>query len=479
MDAGRAGDALTGAWQLLDAAPDSRRAKLLVIDILHEHPELATPDRKCALQRLLNDPTVDPQSVAHAGWRILRETNMAIPVPAPEATARWLENDEFAQNLLKQAYVTDLDVEVALTAMRRWLLLSGCWREFPRATEALVAQAAHNGGAWLFDGEERASLDADPSAPFARAFRPPRPERRGPADFAEPVTRAVAEQYENWPFPAWTRVTAAVPTTLAAKIKKYDPEGPDTIPARPEILIAGCGTGREPALMALKYPDAKITAIDISRASLDYAAERCAAAGLGRIEFRLLDLNRAAELGRTFDAVSCCGALHHLPDPEAGWAALTGVLKPGGVMRVMVYSKVARLVVQGWRSKIADLLDRPVDDDLLREARRRFIQKGRVPLFSDFYTLGGVHDLLLHRHEDPFDVARIKRAIERLGLVLLRFQLPKDADTAKYRRENPQDPLFRDYSLWSAQERRQPFLFARMYRFWCRKQLIADSPDGP
>jgi SAM-dependent methyltransferase len=170
--------------------------------------------------------------------------------------------------------------------------------------------------------------------------------------------------------------------------------------------------------------------------------------------------------------------LHHLPDPEAAWATLSNVVKPGGVMRVMVYSKIARLMVQGWRTKIAHLLDQPVDDDLLREVRRCFIGKARPPLSRDFYTLGGVHDLLLHRHEDPFDVARIRRNIERLGLVLIRFILPSNICVANYRRENPQDPLFRDYALWSAQERNRPYLFAAMYRFWCRKPLVADSTDA-
>jgi protein-L-isoaspartate O-methyltransferase len=362
-EAGRDDEALTGAWQLFDAEPDNLRAKLLVISILYDRPELATPAKKRALHGLLSDPAVDPVSIEPAACRILREAEDGFPAEEPDATAYWLENDEFTQDLLKQAYITDLDLEAALTAMRRWLLLSDRWREFPRVTEALVAQAANNEGAWPFDDEERARLDANPSELIALAFRPRRPQSWGLTDFADPVTRAVAEQYEGWPFPAWTRVTVGVPKTLAATIKKYDPDGPDTIPAQPEILIAGCGTGYEAAQIAVKYPDAKITAIDISKASLNYAAERCAAAGLKGIEFRQLDLNRVSELGRQFDAVSCCGVLHHLPDPEAAWATLSNVVKPGGVMRVMVYSKIARLMVQGWRTKIAHLLDQPVDDD--------------------------------------------------------------------------------------------------------------------
>jgi len=163
--------------------------------------------------------------------------------------------------------------------------------------------------------------------------------------------------------------------------------------------------------------------------------------------------------------------LHHLPDPEAGWEALTKVLSPGGVMEVMVYSKIARMLVRAWRTQIADLLEEPIDDDLLRKVRKHFIDKGRPPLSPDFYDLGGVHDLLLHRQEDPFDVARIKRAIQRFGLELIRFQLPTEFDRANYLRENPQDSLFRNYELWQAQELRRPDMFTQMYHFWCRKPL--------
>ena len=50
-----------------------------------------------------------------------------------------------------------------------------------------------------------------------------------------------------------------------------------------------------------------------------------------------------------------------------------------------------------------------------REVRRRIIELGRphVSRSPDFYSLAGVHDLFLHRHEDPFDVASVLwRALE-------------------------------------------------------------------
>jgi SAM-dependent methyltransferase len=163
--------------------------------------------------------------------------------------------------------------------------------------------------------------------------------------------------------------------------------------------------------------------------------------------------------------------LHHLPDPEAGWAALVRVLRPGGVTRVMVYSKLARLAVRAARAELADLLALPVDDDLLRTARAR-LRAGPpswITRSSDFFHLGGLHDLLFHAHEDPFDVPRIRRAIEALELDFLGFQLPTPADRQRYMAANPDDPLFRDFAAWAALEKRDPTLFTGMYCFWCRK----------
>jgi hypothetical protein len=120
---------------------------------------------------------------------------------------------------------------------------------------------------------------------------------------------------------------------------------------------------------------------------------------------------------------------------------------------------------------VADLLDRPVDAGLLRDVRRRLIEKspGLLAFAQDFYHLGGVHDLVLHRHEDAFDVPRIARALDQQGLELLAFDLPTDAWRERYRREHPLDPHLRDVAGWAALEKDFPLMFTGMYGFWCRR----------
>jgi 2-polyprenyl-3-methyl-5-hydroxy-6-metoxy-1,4-benzoquinol methylase len=477
-EADRLDCALADAWKAYDAAPEEHAAKVLVARILMASPTSITADRGSALRRLLCDRDIDPRVIAPAGWHYILQTSDLFSADAmadPAVMAKRLEANEFARELLTEAVVTNINAEISLTRLRRWLLLFGGWRDYPKSVEALTTQAALNGGAWIFDSEERARLEKDDSVAIARAYRPKRQSADNRAAFSDPVTRAVAEQYETWPYPQWTRAMATKRTTLPTAVQKLDPDGPDTIPQAAHILIAGCGTGYQVALESLRYPDAKITAIDISETSLRYGAERCSKAGLHGIEFRTLDLHRVSELGRQFDAIFCTGVLHHLPDPEKGWAALVDVLKPGGVMHVMVYSKIARMRLRVLQAFFfTDLVDRPVDDDLLREVRRRVIDQGpaAVPATRDFYSLASVHDLLLHRHEDPFDVPRIQRALDRLGLKLIHFTLPSPRDSARYRAENPHDPLQRDFAAWATVEKRNRNLFFGMYDFWCRK-LVA------
>jgi 2-polyprenyl-3-methyl-5-hydroxy-6-metoxy-1,4-benzoquinol methylase len=391
-----------------------------------------------------------------------------------EPLAAAFGSDELAIALLREAPVYFPVAERLLTRLRRWLLLSGEWGRHPGLVSALMVQASLNGGAWPFDETERAHL-GDGDSGLVAAYLPRPSVEAIETEAADAVTRAVTAQYEGWPYPAWTRITLPEPTRFPDVVRKMDSRAVQDLPIDANMLIAGCGTGRQAAEVASQYPDATVTAIDVSEASLDYARRQCAALNIDGVQFRKLNLYDVAQLGHQFDAIHCAGVLHHLPDPERGLGALVDVLRPGGLIRIMVYSRLARLRVVGARTFIRDLAQQPVSDDLLREVRRRFLERQEHPLSEhilnspEFVTLAGTHDMLLHRHEDPFDIPRIERALDRFGLRLLLFELPNPRVTARYDALFPADPMHRDINSWHAFEKRQPFLFAGMYRFWCCK----------
>jgi 2-polyprenyl-3-methyl-5-hydroxy-6-metoxy-1,4-benzoquinol methylase len=89
-----------------------------------------------------------------------------------------------------------------------------------------------------------------------------------------------------------------------------------------EILIAGCGTSQA-ARYALREPDARITAIDVSDTSLRHTRDLQRKYNLENLELHQLPIERVREMGRSFDLVVCTGVLHHLLDPDHGLCAAT------------------------------------------------------------------------------------------------------------------------------------------------------------
>ena len=133
------------------------------------------------------------------------------------------------------------------------------------------------------------------------------------------------------------------------------PQGPLQDLREPEsldILVAGCGTGQQPIGTAQRFPRASVLAIDLSLASLAYAKRKSDAAGVA-IEYAQADILEL-DLDRRFDIVESSGVLHHLADPMCGWAALEKLVKPGGFMRIGLYSELGRSNVIALRAMIAE-----------------------------------------------------------------------------------------------------------------------------
>lgn len=113
----------------------------------------------------------------------------------------------------------------------------------------------------------------------------------------------------------------------------------------PRILVAGGGTGdgliQLTKLLTQYGKPYHATYIDLSGASRKIAEARAKIRGLKNITFKTGSLLDAPDLG-PFDYIDCCGLLHHLPDPDAGFAALNDALAPGGGMGFMAYAPYGR-----------------------------------------------------------------------------------------------------------------------------------------
>ncbi|HRI04829.1 MAG TPA: class I SAM-dependent methyltransferase [Pyrinomonadaceae bacterium] len=197
-------------------------------------------------------------------------------------------------------------------------------------------------------------------------------------------------------------------------------------PAKPfsddhTILIAGCGTSQA-AKHAIRWPNAKVTGIDFSATSIAATAELKKKYSLDNLTLHQLPVERATELGSTFDKVVSTGVLHHLPDPDAGLAALRDVLKPGGAMYMMLYAPYGRTGIymlqefcrrlgitatdEGIRDLITALGSLPPGhplETLLREA-------------PDFRHEAALADALLHPQDRAYSVPQVFEFLGRGGM---------------------------------------------------------------
>jgi len=395
--------------------------------------------------------------------------------PAPGAQAEF-----FASALAQQCFINDyvfVAGEDELAAAR------AAASDMARPIQLLLA-AAYMPLHSLSQAESllTRSWPAPVQAVLTQQLREPLREQRLRADIAQlttienPVSRRVQEQYEENPYPRWVRPAPQTPDTilnfLAGKFP-FTPFERGPARARPDILMAGCGTGERAIAMAQKF-GGRILAADLSLASLAYARRKSEELGLA-IDYVQADILELETTGRQFDLIESLGVLHHLADPFAGWQALLSCLRPGGFMLLGLYSERARRPVVAARALQGE---RDGSPDQIRRFRQALMQSGDAASFAsildseDFFSLSACRDLLFHVQEQAMTLVQIAAFLQSRNLAFLGFELD-DAVLAAYRKRFPEDKAATDLASWDAFEADHPGLFGGMYIFWLQ------NPSAP
>lgn len=292
------------------------------------------------------------------------------------------------------------------------------------------------------------------------------------------VSLLVRRQYEENPYPRWLKVP---PSRKAESIEAYLRQtfplaAFDRSPAssRMEILVAGCGTGQQPIRTSQQFPKARILAIDLSRRSLAYAIRKTRELGISSIEYAQADLLNLGSLDRQFDVIEAGGVLHHLADPWTGWYTLLALLRPGGFMRLGLYSEIARrdvvrlqkfISAQGYGTTAAEI--RRCRQDLMTAfGNGAGSADGHA---SDLFTISGFRDLLLHAQEYHFSLTEISQFLEGNDLSFLGFDIAPEV-LHRYRSRFPGDRAAINLSWWQIFENENPHTFVGMYQFWIQKR---------
>lgn len=192
------------------------------------------------------------------------------------------------------------------------------------------------------------------------------------------------------------------------------------------VLVAGCGTSQA-AKHALRWPEAQVTGIDFSATSVRSTEDLKRKYNLENLQVYRLAIERVHELEMCFDQVVCTGVLHHLADPDAGLRALREVLKPDGVMHIMVYAPYGRAgiyLIQEFARRIGIQAAEDEIDDLI--AALRALPRGH-PLENllheapDFQRRAALADALLNPQDRAYSVPQLFEFIESAGLVFGRW----------------------------------------------------------
>lgn len=452
------------------------------------------PAIEADLLACLASPHVDPQRLARFAAAMLLAKHPRAEIEAAADDALWVA-------FLTQCINVDPAMEARLVAMRALLLERGDTRSplLPAlalqafAGEYVWSSAPPADGPFAVLDAPLAALDLDvpdeglwreltrrsrDALATERRLAEAMPHLQGGG--SRRVSAAVRRHYEAHPYPRWRAPPAPRPRDLRAQLAGMRGIDSATVPDGPlAVLVAGCGTGYEAIDLARTDASLTITALDLSRASLAYGQRQAEALGVANIRFVRGDLLDLGDLGARFDLVTSTGVLHHLARPEDGLASLARATKPGGIVRLALYSRRARAPVRaahalirarGWpptaegiRAFRTHVLALPAGDPLA-------VLRGS----DDFYSLSGCRDLVFHGQEQHYALPEIAAMIARAGLRFAALDAPPPA-LAAFRAAFGPDADPNDLMLWDRLEARHPFLFAGMFQLLCQKPVQAVS----
>src|SRR5271157_2956156 len=206
--------------------------------------------------------------------------------------------------------------------------------------------------------------------------------------------------------------------------------------ANREILVAGCGTSQA-AIHALREPEARVTAIDISETSLRYTRDLQRKYRLQNLDLHRMAIEQVGELCQLFDQIVCTGVLHHLPDADLGLRSLRNVLAPSGAMHLMVYAAYGRAGIY-MMQEYCRLLGVGASQEELRDLGAMIGAlssdhpiAGVSRRAKDFRNPDALADALLHPQDRAYIVVVRKQRTDRgaeVPQLLLRGADPKTGD---------------------------------------------------
>ena len=296
-------------------------------------------------------------------------------------------------------------------------------------------------------------------------------------EITEDTSLAVKDQYEDNPYPRWVNIGILQKSMTIPEVVNLI--GIRTLPHesnslnQPKILVAGCGTGQHSIEAAVRYANSDITAIDLSMSSLSFALRRTRELNIENINYFHGDILDLSSMETEFDVIETAGVLHHMSDPLLGWRILKGCLKSNGLMRVGLYSTLARAALSEVKESMGEL-EQPITNKKIYDYRNRVLDNAgpefeKLVRYPDFFSTSELRDLLFHVQEHTFTLIEIKNMLKELGLIFCGFETVDEKTKMALSAEGGGlDNLF-SLDAWHNFEQLNPHYFSGMYSFWVQK----------
>ena len=294
-------------------------------------------------------------------------------------------------------------------------------------------------------------------------------------EISDNVSCKVREQYEDNPYPRWIKLGIVLKREPISKVCNnanlhLHSENIKKV-TTPAILIAGCGTGQHSIETASRFSNCHVTAVDLSLTSLAYAWRKTNELGLDNLKYLQADILQLHQIGKKFDIIESSGVLHHMDEPMAGWKVLVDLLKPSGLMKIGLYSELARSQIVKVREEIASL-GIGTSESEIRNFRQHLAESHDkthqlLTTSSDFFSLSMLRDSIFHVQEHRFTLPQIKNCLDELELKFCGFEVKGISSQFKDFHGKASD--IHDLVLWQEFEESNPHAFAGMYQFWCQK----------
>jgi ubiquinone/menaquinone biosynthesis C-methylase UbiE len=123
-------------------------------------------------------------------------------------------------------------------------------------------------------------------------------------------------------------------------------------------LEIGCGRGAGMEMILRQFEVAHVCGIDLDPLQIERARKRLEGKFPGRVTLVQGDAERLPFASASFDAVFDFGALHHIPDWQAGIADIRRVLKPG---RTFFFEEVTRAALNAGSTEYSSSIRRTTD----------------------------------------------------------------------------------------------------------------------